>query len=84
MPCFDASGFKFLPYATYLTYQSQWTTFERIYYYNSNVSTLQAMGDTTITYYQYPNNTEKTAYLNGLQLHTIRYPTSNWTSPQNL
>jgi hypothetical protein len=84
MPCFDASGFKFLPQGTYLTYQSQWTTFERIYYFNSNVSTLKAQGNTDISYYQFPTVVEKTAYLNGEQLHTIRYPTSNWTSPQNL
>ena len=84
MPCFDASGFKFLPQGIYLTYQSQWATFERIYYYNSNVSTLMAQGNSNTSYYQFVSNTEQTSYLNGLQLHTIRYPTSNWNPPQNL
>jgi hypothetical protein len=84
MPCFDASGFKFLPQGIYLSYQSQWATFERIYYFNSNISTVRKQGDSNAMYYQFLTGTEKTDYLNGQQLHTLRYPTSNWDSPQNI
>jgi hypothetical protein len=83
MPCFDASGFQFLPQGIYHTYQSQWATFERIYTFNSNVSTLQGQGNSNVSYYQFQNGTEKSAYLNGQMLHTVRYPNSNWDSPQN-
>ena len=81
MPCFDASGFQFLPQSLYMTYQSQWATFERIYYTNSNVSTMHSQGDNSMSYYNFINSVEQTDYLAGQMLHTKRYPNSNWDSP---
>lgn len=83
MPCFDASGIQFLPQSLYLTYQSQWATFERIYNFNSNISTLQGQGTLNLHFYQFKNGVEQTDYLKGQFLHTTRYPNSNWDSPQN-
>ena len=81
MPCFDASGFKFLPQSLFVRYQSQWNTFERIYYINSNISTARSSGDTSQLYYQFKTGAEQSDYLNGQFLHVKRYPTSNWDSP---
>ena len=81
MPCFDASGFSFLPQSLFLTYRSQWNIFERIYYINSNVSTARSSGDTSQSYYQFKTSFEQADYINGQMLHVKRYPTSNWDSP---
>jgi hypothetical protein len=83
MPCFDASGIRFLPQSIYMTYQSQWATFDRIFYFNSNISTLRGQGDSNQSYYQFKTTKEYIAYTAGQQLHAQRYPTSNWTSSQN-
>jgi hypothetical protein len=65
-----------------LNYRQEWNTFERIWNHNVAVSTAHSQGNLTPTYYGYETCMEQTSYLNGQQLHTIRYPNSNWESPQ--
>jgi len=81
MPCFDISGFQYLSQGVLLKYQQEWGTFERIYNFNSNVSTLRSKGNTGLTYYNFFTTEEQAYYINGQQLHVKRYPTSNWDSP---
>lgn len=82
MPCFDLSGFSGLSQGLFHTYLSRWNTFEQIYYYNSNVSTLKSNGISGISYYNFRNGAEQTDYRAGQLLHTQRYPNSNWVSPE--
>jgi hypothetical protein len=83
MPCFDVSGFTGLNQGTMNIYKSNWVTFEKIFYFDSNVSTLHGTGNQEPLYYTYLTQDEKTNYLNGQQLHTKRYPTSNWNVQKN-
>ena len=82
MPCFDLSGFTGLSQGLFQTYLSQWNTFERIYYFNSNVSTQYSQAKIPPIYYNFFNSVEAIDYRVGQQLHTQRYPNSNWTSPE--
>jgi hypothetical protein len=82
MPCFDVSGFTGLSQRTFALYKSNWATFERIFYFDSNVSTQRGTGNMNPTYYTYVNQQERTAYSDGQQLHLYRYPNSNWNNIQ--
>jgi DNA-binding XRE family transcriptional regulator len=73
MPCFDLSGFSGLSQGLFHNYLSQWNTakylisvldvtFERIYYFNSNVSTQHSQGNLTPIYYNFINSVEATNY----------------------
>ena len=77
--CFDGSGFLGLPDATRLLYKSYWDTFEQIFAYDVNVSTLRGGPDKLpLTYWTYLTNQERVAYINGRSLHVKRWPNSNW------
>lgn len=74
----DLSGFKFLTFAQKTEYQDAWNIFNRVQTYNSNVSTLRAGGDTSLSYYQFISNQEKTKCIKGQYLHVQSYPNANW------
>jgi hypothetical protein len=81
MPCFDASGFLGLNQGTLAIYKYNWGIFEKIFYFDSNVSTQHGLGNLEPKYYTYLSQDERMAYLDGQQLHVYRYPNSNWTTP---
>ena len=82
MVCFDLSGFFGLSFGVAAQYKTDWTTFDRIQDYNSNVSTQRSVGVTGLTYYTYASGSEQMSFINGQSLHVRRYPDSNWNSVQ--
>ncbi len=74
----DLSGFKFLTFAQKDEYKRAWQIFNNVQTFNSNVSTLRAGGDLTLTYNQFISGEEKTKFLQGRFLHIQSYPNSNW------
>lgn len=76
--CFDANGFLGLPQGVRIKYETWWNTFEKIFAYDVNVSTLRGRDKTPLTYWTYTTFQEKTDYTNGRLLHMKRYPDSNW------
>jgi hypothetical protein len=74
----DLSGFKFLTFSQKSEYTRAFQLFDTIQNYNSNVSTLRFQGQTTLTYYQFISNVEKTKFLQGRFLHIQSFPNSNW------
>jgi hypothetical protein len=82
MVCFDLSGFTPLTESQLYQYRNDWNTFERIQAFNSNVSTQHSLGNLKVYYYTYITNEEKNSFTKGQQLHTVRYPTSNWNVVQ--
>ena len=83
MPCFDVSGFTGLNQGTLAIYKANWITFERIFYFNSNVSTQHGLGNLEPKYYTYLTQDERVNYIDGEQLHVRRYPNSNWDLQKN-
>lgn len=79
---FDLSGILCLNQSQKLIYQQAWATFDRIQGYNSNVSTLRGLGNTTLTYYTYISYSEREAFRNGQYLHAQVYPNGNWNTVQ--
>lgn len=69
--CFvDVSGVKCLFYNQYRDYASSWEIFRRVELYNSNVSTQRGQGNTTLSYYQFYDNQERSLYRQGAILFT--------------
>ncbi len=54
--------------------QRQWETFERVENYNDVIYQRFSAGDRSQTYYQFRDQTERTDYRIGMQLHINRYP----------
>lgn len=79
MSYLDLSGFLFLTSSQLLKYKQAWNTFNTIQTINSNVSTLRSSGS-SLTYYQFSNNTEMTNFKQGQFLHTQSYPSMNWNT----
>ena len=63
--CFVDIGIQSLNYAQYQEYGQSWELFRRVELYNSNVSTQRATGDTSLSYWQFPNNDDLTLYRQG-------------------
>lgn len=77
---FDLSGVLCVNQSQKLIYQNAWTTFGRIQIYNSNVSTLRSLGNTSLTYYTYTSYSEREAFRNGQFLHAQIYPNQSWAT----
>lgn len=78
----DLSGFKFLTPSQKLEYNTSLAIFDYVQSYNSNVSTLRAAGNLTLSYYQFPSTQEKTKFTQGRFLKVQSYPNSNWAPVQ--
>lgn len=77
--CFDGSGFLGLPDGTRRLYESYWNTFQTIFLYDVQVSTLRGGPEKLpLTYWTYTSGQERVAYINGRSLLVKRYPNSNW------
>lgn len=64
--CFsDVSGIQSLYYTQYQDYAASWEMFRRVELYNSNVSTVNASGNASLSYWQFPNNEALTLYRQG-------------------
>jgi hypothetical protein len=72
--CFDASGFLVMTIQQNQTYKDAWNTFNRIQTINSNVSTIRAVGNKNVYYYNYKTNAEKLQFIQGQSLHMRIYP----------
>lgn len=69
--CFsDISGIQAFNYSQLQEYQTSWEMFRRVEMYNSNVSTQRFFGNTTLKYWQFPNQEANILYRQGLSLHT--------------
>ena len=77
---FDLSGVFCLNQSQKLIYQQAWSTFDRIQGYNSNVSTLHSLGNTSLTYYTFVSYSERESFRNGQYLHAQVYPNKSWNS----
>ena len=77
---FDLTGILCLNQSQKLIYQQAWATFDRIQGYNSNVSTLRGLGDTSLTYYTYVSYSERESFRIGQVLHARVYPNNNWNT----
>ena len=69
--CLDLSGFLYLSQSQKLQYQQAWNAFNKVQLYNINISTLRNDGNTTLTYYQFLTNQERTYFIKGQSLHTF-------------
>jgi hypothetical protein len=67
-----------LPQGIRIKYETWWNTFEKIFAYDVNVSTLRSRDNVPLTYWTYLTSEQRIAYTNGLMLHIKRYPDSNW------
>ncbi len=70
----DLSGFKFLYDSQFQKYKQSTQYFQQVQAFNSNVSTLRAQGQTTLSYYQFPTATQKDKYSRGRFLLVESYP----------
>lgn len=70
----DLSGFKFMYFSQSQEYKNATKFFQQVQAFNSNVSTLRADGQTTLTYYQFPTQTQKAEYTKGQFLLAQSYP----------
>lgn len=79
--CFSLGPMKSLSSAQYKQYQSAWQTFNNVWDYNIQVSTIIGSNPSAnISYYRFTGNIELQHYRQGQILHSIAYPTSNWNS----
>lgn len=74
MCSFDISGATGLTNIQYIEYVTAWKTFNRIQYYDSNVSTLIHTGASGLQYYTYKNYAEKLQFIQGQSEHMKAYP----------
>ena len=70
----DLSGFKFMYFSQFVAYQNAARYFQQVQAFNSNVSTLRANGQTTLSYYQFPTQTERAQYNTGRFTLVQSYP----------
>ncbi len=75
---------KGLTYSQLFLYSNAVTTFMRIQTYNSNVSTLRALGDSSKSYYQFSTTIEFETYSMGQRIlvQNDRLNASNYESVQ--
>lgn len=67
--CFvDISGIQSMYYGQLQDYKDSWETFRRVELYNSNISTIRAGGNTSLTYWQFQSFEDQTLYKQGAQL----------------
>ena len=66
--CFDVSGFRGMTPIQFRIYKDAWNTFNRVQSYNSNISTQRGNGNTSLSYYQFFNNQERTLWRQGQTL----------------
>lgn len=76
--CFEGATFKGLTDGLRKKYQYYWNTFETIFKFDVNVSTMKSVERIPLTYWTYESDQQKLAYRNGEMLHIRVYPTSNW------
>ena len=80
-PIFTTFGFLTLNQSQKLIYKDAWNTFNRIQSFNSNVSSLRSLSNTSnLTYYTFVSYAEKNSFRQGQFLHQQIYPNSNWNS----
>lgn len=70
----DLSGFKFMYFSQSVEYQNAARFFQQVQAFNSNVSTLRNEGQTTLSYYQFPTQTQKAQYNTGRFILVQSYP----------
>ena len=64
-----------------LIYKTAWNTFNNVYTYNAQVSTIVGSNPSAyVSYYRFANAVEIEQYRQGQLLHSITFPTSNWDS----
>lgn len=82
MSCFDLSGFAPVPESLLLKYRTSWNIFSKVQANDIQVSTMHSQGDYSKSYWIFESGEQKTMWLQGQQLHVLRYPNSDWTPPQ--
>ena len=70
----DISGFKFLYYSQSQAYKNAAVYYQQVQSFNSNISTLRAGGQTTLSYYQFPTQEKRAQYNTGRSLLIQSYP----------
>lgn len=79
--CFSLGPMRGLSFSQYKQYQAAWQIFNQVYTYNANVSTIMGINPTAqLSYWRFVDTREIQQYRQGQNLHTIAYPSSNWTS----
>ena len=71
---YDLSGFKFLYFSQFREYQNAAIFYQQVQAFNSNISTLRSGGNTTLSYYQFPTQTQKAQYNSGRFILVQSYP----------
>ena len=65
----------------YEAYKTAWNTFETVYTYNAQVSTIMGSNPTaSVSYWRFQSGDEKGRYIQGQFLHQQTYPKSNFDS----
>jgi hypothetical protein len=70
----DLSGFKFMYFSQSQAYQNAAIYYQQVQAFNSNISTLRAGGQTTLSYYQFPTQEKKAQYNTGRFILIQSYP----------
>jgi len=82
MLAFDLSGFTPISESRKVQYRTAWGVYEMIQQNDVLASTLRKRDDFSKSYWVFASNAERDQWLQGLSLHTQRYPNSNWQPPQ--
>ena len=71
-----------LTYSQYMEYKYAIATYNKVEAFNSNISTMRSMGQTMVSYYEFPTSQEETIYSLGLMLLIQNNPGKTFTPIQ--
>ena len=71
---YDLSGFKFMYFSQSQEYRNAAKFYQQVQAFNSNISTLRADGNVTLSYYQFPTQEQKAQYNTGRFILVQSYP----------